>query len=329
MKNKFASTLLDQAEERFSQDSLSMSVSDWVIKNTTLKTRPFSLKGYEFQRQILDDLHPNVDVIKISQVGITEIQIRKILAFLKRNNGTTGIFSLPNEDMFKRVSNARIKPVINYDKVFNTPYDKENKATRSMDLMQFGQSFLYVVPAIESAATSIDADLVLNDEIDLSDQKMLVLFNSRLQNSKFRINQRFSTPTFPGYGIDLNWGATDQHHYMVKCQCCGHVNHPEFNRNFVHIPGAPDHVAELTDITVEYQDVIDFAGSYVFCERCKKALDLTEPDRRFWLPYYPSRKHSRGYKIGPFSSVNLDIPYILNSLWKFQKSEFKEKAHPI
>lgn len=323
MRNTYVLDFLEACEERFSVDSLSMTLTDWVQNNTTLKNRPFSIKGYEFQRQILDDLHPNLDVIKISQVGITEIQIRKALAFLKRNNGTSLIFSLPNEDMFKRVSNTRIKPIINHDKVFNTPYDKENKSTRSMDLMQLQQSFLYIVPAIESAATSIDADVVLNDEIDLSDQKMLALFNSRLQNSKFRINQRFSTPTFPSYGIDLNWQSSDQHYYMCKCEACNHYNHPEFNRNFIHLEGAPDNVENLTDLTVEFQDMLSFENSYVKCEKCHRPLNLTDPSLRFWLAHYPSRTASRGYRIGPFSSNSLDIPYIMTSMWRFYKNEFK------
>lgn len=323
MKNIFASELLEQIHERFSDDSLNMSMSEWVTRNTTLKNRPFSIKGYEFQRQILDDMHENMDVIKISQVGITEIQIRKALGFLKRHNGTTGIFSLPNEDMYKRVSNARIKPIVNHDKVFNTSYDKQNKATRSMDLMQFGQSFLYIVPAIESAATSIDADFVLNDEIDLSDQKMLSLFISRLQNSKHRINQRFSTPTFPSFSVDLNWKSSDQHHFMCRCSHCNHVNHPEFTRNHVVLPGAPDHIEKYTDITEEYKDVLDLENAYVKCENCHRPLDMTDPDQRFWLPYFPTRKGSRGYRIGPFSSTNLDIKYIMTAMWRFYKTEYK------
>lgn len=251
----------------------------------------------------------------------TEVQIRKALGFLVRNRGTSLIFSLPNEDMFERVSKARVKPIVNADKVFNTSEDSANKSVRSTEIMQFGQSFLYLVPALESAATSIAADFVMNDEVDLSDQKMISLFNSRLQGSKYKLSQKFSTPSFPSYGIDLNWQTSDQHLYMCRCSSCGHQNHPEFNRNFIHIPGLPD-IESLTDLTVEFQDDIELHNSYVMCEKCHMPLDLGNPDMREWVAMYPNRTATRGYRISPFVTDNLSVQYIIKSLWEYQKNEY-------
>lgn len=326
MSNPFVNKLLQQVEERFSIDSINMSNTDWANKNTTLRNRPFSVKGYEFQRKILDDMHPNLDCIKISQVGMTELQIRKALAFLKRNDGGSLIFTLPNEDMYKRVSNSRIKPIINKDKIFNTPQDKENKAVRSVDMMQFGQSFLYLAPVLEASATSIPADVIFNDELDLSDQSIISLFSSRMQNSKFKIWQRFSTPTFPSFGIDLNWQSSDQNLYMCKCGSCGHWQHPEFKREFVFLPGLPD-VEDLSSITENHKEQMDFANSYIKCEKCDDALDLHDPSLREWAAMFPSRVNSRGYRIGPFSTGNLDLLYIYESLWRYQKAEYPRGFH--
>lgn len=326
MSNEFIEQFLELANERFSLDSTSMKNSEWITKNTTLRNRNFNFRGYEFQRQIVDDMHPNLDCIKISQVGMTEIQIRKALSFLVRNNGTSLIFSLPDEDMYKRVSSTRIKPIINKDKVFNTPQDKESKATRSIDTMQFGQSFLYVVNASESAATSIPADVVMNDELDLSDQQVISLFASRMQNSAYKIAQRFSTPTFPSFGIDLNWRSSDQHLWMCKCDSCGHWQHPEFTPEFVHLPGLPADKA-LTEVTILYQDQLDFQNSYIKCEKCSSALDLLNPDNRLWVAKHPSRVNNRGYRIGPFSTGKLDLAYIYNSLWNYQKNEYVRGFH--
>ena len=207
---------LEMAQDRFASDSSDMTNGEWVIKNTTIRNRSFSFKGYEFQEQIMNDMHPDMCCIKISQVGMTEVQIRKSLAFLLRNPGTSLIFSLPTEEMFKRLSGSRVKPIVNKDKVFNTLTDKENKAVRSVGLFQFGQSFLYLVPAIESAATSIPADVVMNDEVDLSDQQMMALFGSRMQNSSHKINQKFSTPSYPSYGIDAGQILASQDQYHKK-----------------------------------------------------------------------------------------------------------------
>lgn len=322
MENLFRD-LIYKADERFSVDSVSMSMSEWITKNTTIKGKPFSLKGYEFQQAIIDDTHENLDVIKPSQVGLSEAQIRKALAFLVRNNGTSLIFTLPTEDMFKRISKGRVKPIVDKDKVFNTAYDRENKSVRSVDMMQFGQSFLYLTPAIESAATSIAADVVMNDEVDLSDQKMIALFNSRLQGSDIGISQRFSTPTFPSYGVDLNYQSSDQHEYACQCGSCGHWNFPEFNRDFIHIPGLPDDIDELHKLTIEYQDVIELNNSYVKCQKCHSRLDLNDISLRQWVAKYPNRSaHSRGYKVTPFVNMRLNPKYIMTRLWVYQKNEY-------
>ncbi len=321
MPNPYVKTFLNQVAERFSEDSVNMTNLDWLSRNTTLRNRPFNTKGYEFQDQIINDMHPNLVVIKPSQVGATECQIRKSLAFLLRNPGTSLIFTEPNEDMFTRTSNTRVKPMISKDKVFNTPQDKENRATRSLGLMQFGQSFLYLVPAIESAATSIPADAVFIDELDLSDQQMVALFASRLQNSKHKITQKFSTPTFPSFGVDLDYQSSDQNLYMVRCQHCNHWSHPEFTREFVHLHG-PSESLPLVELDRTFQDQIDFSSSYIKCPKCHKPLDLNDKSLRQWVATYPSRVNSRGYRISPFSTGRLDLAYIYKSLWEYQKNEY-------
>jgi hypothetical protein len=89
----------------------------------------------------------------------------------------------PDEKTYKKNSATRIKPLLDEDKVFNT--ERDRRSIRSIPLYQLGKSFLHVVQCSESDATSTPADIVMNDEVDLSDQAVLALFNSRLQNSAF------------------------------------------------------------------------------------------------------------------------------------------------
>ena len=64
-------------------------ISEWIVENTQLRGKPFSFgDGYEFQRQIADDTHPSLKVKKISQVGLTELQLRKSLALVCYYKGT-------------------------------------------------------------------------------------------------------------------------------------------------------------------------------------------------------------------------------------------------
>lgn len=320
MNNPLLKQFRNRLANRYSKDLMSMSMTDWIEANTTLRGKPFSVKDYWFQRRILDDMHPNMDVIKCSQVGLTEGQIRKALAFLKRNRGVSLIFTLPKEDMFKRVSKTRVKPIVDKDKVFNT--EEDVGSVRSMDLMQFGDSFLYLTGCTEGDATSIPADAVFNDEVDLSPQNMLALFQSRLQGSDFKINQRFGTPTFPQFGIEMGFAASDQHVYLVKCDSCGHWNWPEFTWNFIVVPGAPNNLEGPVDLDESMQDDLDIEGSYVKCEKCHSPLDLGREDNREWVARFPGRTHARGYHVTPFSTGKLPVSYIITQLFKYKKRDY-------
>ena len=321
MSNHFRS-LLNRAEARFSEDTAAMSMTDWVCTNTTIKGRPFSISDYPFQRAILDDMHPNMDVKKCSQIGLTEIEIRKVLAFLSRYRGTSAIFTLPNLLLHDKVSKTRVRPIVDKDRVFNPDRGDGVKPVRSKDIMQIGDSWLYMTGCSEADATSTSADFVANDEVDISPQDMLALFNSRLQNSVWKINQRFSTPTFASFGVDMGFRSSDQRLYKVRCDCCNHWNWPEFTRNFIEIPGLPDHIEELIDIDDSFIDDIDIVNACVVCEKCRSPLDLGREDNREWVAKYPGRTHARGYHITPFSTNRLPPSYIITQLLRYKRRDY-------
>lgn len=328
MRNQYIDDLISRIDRRFNTDTQSMSLGDWICANTSIRARPFSFDRYPFQKQITDDLHPNLDCIKPSQVGMSEVQIRKTLGFLARNTGTTAIFTLPTEQMQKRTSTTRILPIVNEDKAFNLETRTGDKPARSMGTIQVGMSFLFVTAANEGAATSISADMVMIDEIDLSDQKMVALFQSRLQNSDWKIGQRFSTPTFTNYGIDKGFIVSDQHEYMCRCPACNHWNIPEFTPAFVQIPGLSSEMSDLTEIELHHIDEgLDIQNAYVCCERCRAPLNLTDPELREWVPRHPSRDHHRGYRISPFSTDRLPISYIVSQLLRYKEKDFIRGFH--
>lgn len=324
----FFAELVNRIDARFSTEAIGMSLGEWICKNTNLRGRPFTFTRYPFQKAIADDLHTDMDVIKPSQVGLTEIQIRKALGFITRNRGTSLIFTLPTDDMFERMSSTRILPLVKDEKVFNLEGQSENKPTRSKGLIQIGSSFMYVTGAKESDATSIPADAVFNDEIDISNQQILSLFNSRLQNSDFRINQRFSTPTFVNFGVDQGYAASDQNVYLCRCDACNHWNEPVFSRDFIVIPGLPDEM-KLDEIDEGLIDrgVIDLVNAFVKCEKCHAPLDLGRHEAREWIPKYQSRTHHRGYRISPFSTDRLSVEYVVTQMFKYRKRDYLRGWH--
>lgn len=312
--------LLQACTERYGSSDSSISLADWICENTTLNKKPFTFDQYPFQRAIADDPHPNLACEKCSQVGLTEIQIRKFFAILRRHNSISGIFTLPNEKMFKRVYNARMKPIIDADSIFNPPMAIQ--PVRRMDLIQIFDSFGYITGCTEGDATSISADFLFHDELDLSPKDMISLFQSRTQNSDMKVTQSFSTPSFVDYGINQAYSHGDQREYMIRCEHCMHHQIPTFDMRFLHIPDFSIDIGKLTDLTSEQIVDMNLDGSYVKCERCSKRLNLNDASRREWVATYPTRTNFRSYKVRPFSTGRITPAYILTQMAKYQQQDY-------
>jgi hypothetical protein len=306
---------------RFGDVNASQSMGDWITHNTTIKKRPFSYDGYGFQKQIADDMHHNVSVKKCSQIGLTEVQIRKFLAILTRSTALAGIFSMPNEKMFTKTYNGRIKPILEADAVFNPP--SAMKPTRSKDQIQIRDSFGYITACTEGDATSLSADFLFHDELDLSPQEIIALYQSRLQGSDMQITQSFSTPTFSGYGIDKNYQLTDQREYKAKCAGCGRWHIPLFTPPFIHLKGGmPRDVELFTELTAQQIALLDLEDCYVKCPDCSARFDLGNDDLREWVALRPSVLNFRGYQVRPFSTPRIKPSYIFGQLAQYQEKSF-------
>lgn len=301
-------------KHRFGNASVTDSMGDWICQNTTIKKRPFSFEHYEFQRAITDDMHPDLSVIKCSQIGLSEVQIRKFLALLARGNSVNGIFTLPNETMFTRMYQGRIKPILIGDAVFNP--ETGHTPVRRKDQVQIRDSFGYITGCGEGDATSISADFLFHDEVDLSPEDILSLMQSRIQNSDMQITQRFSTPTFLGYGIDKFSKLTDQREYVVRCSACNHYQIPRLTHDFIHFDSFPFEVESFYDLSSEQIGMLDFDSIWVKCEHCHRQLDLGDPSLREWVATYPTRQNARGYHVRPFSTSRLKPRYIFGQLAK-------------
>ena len=314
-KNEF----LERLRSRIIEGRTNKSIGDWVCENTSFGNgKRFSFIRHKFQKDILNDMHPNLCVKKLSQMGITEISIRKSIAFLSRHPGSNVLYTFPDINMKKRNSQTRFKPI--FDRDF--PLERGSTQIRNNDIMQLGNSFLYISANVESDATSTSVDMIINDEYDLSDQEFLALVNSRIQHSSFKIKRGFSTPTFDNYGISLEYSTSDQREFWCQCPHCNHWQIPMYNLDNVYIPNLPDSVADLrTDIDPTLAASLDLDNAYVKCAKCGKPLDLGDDAKREWVAKYPERTHSRGYWIRPFSSDLLSIKYLVTTMADFVKKD--------
>ncbi len=320
-----ANDYLERFANRLKERAAVATMGDWICANTTRAGNKFSFTKYPFQKAIADDMHPSVCVKKLSQVGLSEINYRKMIGFLARNKGVTGLYTYPDLVMKKIQAQTRIKPI------FDNDFPARKEDIRNNDVMQLNDSFLYISANTESSATSTAVDFIMNDEYDLSNQEFLALVNSRIQGSDYKIKHGFSTPTFSGYGISLEYESSDKREYFYKCEHCGHWQVPLYDRAFVHIPGLPDEVTDLkTELTESIVAGLDLDNAYVFCEKCGKPIkELSNGDRREWVAEFPDR-YTHGYWVRPFSSSVLSIRYLVTTMADFiKKNEIRRGINTV
>jgi hypothetical protein len=285
-------------------------VADWVSEYTMSpkdSTTPWSFKDHEYQKAILNERRPYVEVRKCSQVGLSEIQVRMMLAMLHLFPGSTAIYTLPTTSFARQFTRTRVDPVIDASPLLKTMVPSNND---SSELKQIGHSFLYVRGSFgQKAAISVPADFLFQDEVDFSDQGVLSTFNSRLGHAEDGgIRRRFSTPTVSGYGISLGFERTTKNWYMVRCQTCEDWVRPLFLEDAV-LPGWDDTLLKL-----EKEDVTDsryrFEKAFIRCPACGAKLtqeNLADPERRQWVAEHPDAEIA-GYQVQPFDVPRYNTP---------------------
>jgi hypothetical protein len=280
-------------------------MSKWMVQNTTHPkdaTQPWSFKDHEMQIGICDASQGHVVVRKCSQIGLSEISVRISLALLSIYHGSTGIYTLPTASYARKFTKARFDPVITGSEYLKSQVPSGND---SSELKQIGTSFLYLVGTSgQSAPISIPADILIRDEVDFSNQKILSVFFSRLGHAKDGgIIRDFSTPTVDGYGVSKTYTASTQGRYMAKCDHCHEYVAPTFFEDAV-IPGFDDDFIKLEKEDLE-NPRIKIDEIFLSCPACGSSIsdeNLRNPDKRGWVHAYPDNRIG-GFQVMPFDVI--------------------------
>jgi len=276
--------------------------ADWVAKNTAHPKKfpaPWTFEGHEFQVGIMNDSRPKGSIRKCSQVGMSEVSVRLMLALLSIYQGYTGIYTLPTTGFARKFAKSRIDPVISKSAVLRPMVPTE---VDSSELKQIGDSFLYITGTYgQVSAISVPGDILFKDEVDFSNPVVLSTFSSRLGHAEGGgVDREFSTPTVHGYGISESFEQSSQAYYMVKCDKCGSWELPDFYQDIV-IPGFDQSIVEfdkaaLRDPQVRADD------AYIRCPRCHhplSAANLTDPAKRQWVEKVENKDHG-GWQVYPW-----------------------------
>lgn len=303
--NVYLESFVSELNARYGFSDQKLSYAGWVTKHTTLKGAPYSFYDHEFQEEIINDTRQQIVVKKCAQVGLSEVMVRGVLAFIARQQGLTAILTQPSRKNALDFSTTRVDDVIKDSRLL---YSMIDSSVDSKELKKIGKSYLYIKGTIGAkAAISVPADMLIHDELDFSDLEIINKYSSRIQHSKYKLFRKFSTPTIPNFGISKEFNVSDQKYYMKKCPHCGKWN--KTDNSFFEDVIVKGYNGELKNITLDMLAYIKPDDVQYLCQGCRKPITYHDYTAREWVPMYEGKAIS-GYQVTPFDTPFQD-PYNL------------------
>lgn len=283
------STVIDS---KFSHEN----VPRWIENNTFLGGERFSFVDHEYQLKILASKKPVQLVKKCSQLGISELKVRRMLALCYMIPHFSVIMTLPTASFASLFAKTRIDSVIRESPLLKDALDGNND---SSELKQIGSSLAYIRGTFtQNAAISVPADMLIHDEIDFSDQDALTSFQSRLTHSKLKWKMKTSTPTIPNFGIDDEFKSSNRHFNFCKCNRCGNQFIPDYKRH-VRVPGFDGDILTLDKSKLSRTR---WREAYLICPKCGKTPNLGIAHRE-WVVENPDEQYNAdGFQLSPFDA---------------------------
>jgi len=300
-------------------DRSSLQMSDWMVRNFKHPKNdklPWSFEDHEFQIEIADcgDDVQTVVVKKCAQIGLSTLQINLVLAFCAMHDFHKCCYTLPTAKFATEFSAMRMNPAILASPTISGLISSETDNTGTKKI---GTSFLVMRGTSgEAQAISVDLDMLVVDELDYCNAKVLSSFSSRLQHSLLKLRRLFSTPTLPNFGISLAYDQSSQALRAVLCNHCNHWVMPSFFNDLV-IPGFDRPISMFRAPDADHPGVKD---AYLSCPNCKLELTvetLNDPSRREWVHAFPD-KDTKGYAVKFWDVPKYNpVPEVLTSLKQY------------
>lgn len=216
---------------------------------------PIEFKDHYFMLQPYMDMSPKQAHQKCSQIGGSVKDIIKSFWVAKHKRANV-IYTMPTRNAVHDFVIPKVNPILEKNPVLQSFIHR----TDAIELKRVGDRFIYYRGSWgQESAISLSAHVLINDEKDRSNQKVLRTYLTRLDDAKRERPDlgwvwNLSNPTIPDAGISADFQDSCQYHWFVKCRHC----HFEWYMKF------PDN--------------IDFKRQIYICTRCHQ--ELTNEDRR-------------------------------------------------
>lgn len=252
----------------------SNSLPMWMLDNDirTEKGEVYSFRDYPFYWDILKDDSQRQACIKAAQIGFSTAMLFKTLWYAKYK-GLDIIYTLPTATDMREFAGGKINRIIAQNPVLKDWIKDHDTVTQKS--VGDKSTIYYRGTWTQKAAMMVPSDCNVYDEVDASNQEVLMQYATRLQASDHRYEWFFSHPSAPGFGVDVEWRKSDQKHWFIKCSHC-------MKWQFMSWP-----------------DSFDMEKRIYQCKECHR--EIYDKDRRLgkWVRKYQDREVS-GYWIPLF-----------------------------
>jgi len=187
----------------------------------------FSLEGRPYLRDLVNYPKKVLNIKKGTQIGATTTKyLEAVHGCLYRIFDQNIMYMMPTVKAVEQLAKISFDPIFDYNL-----WLKKHVGTNTASVKEInGRSIVFVgaQPQKIGGTTkdsanlrSTPCDVIKRDEIDLMDMDMVEKSKERLNNSRFRLEENFGSPTFPGYGIDQLYEESDQNKWQIPCSACG------------------------------------------------------------------------------------------------------------
>jgi len=250
----------------------------WAVSYIALpKGVTWTFEDRKWQIGIMEDLHPRQVGRKPTQIGWTTVGTIKALWFIAMRN-SRAMYTLPRRDDVTDYVATTLDPIIENSDYLSGRMGRTNNAR----MKRIGDSFYHVMEA-SVTPRMLPVDILINDEVDMSDQDNIEQFIARLDASKYKYHYQFSTPTVAGYGIDAAYERSDRRVWLVTCSKCNSDQELDWEDQLI----VPDRKGE----------------PYLACIHCREELRKEDIVNGQWVVTNP------GSEVHGYHVSHLMLPY--------------------
>jgi hypothetical protein len=221
-----------------------------------------------FLFDIYSDLSPVQAIMKPAQIGASTVfNIKPLWLMDKRKIDI--IYTMPSDSDVREFVSSKTNRIIAQNPILQAM----TKDRDTIEQKQVGNSIIYFRGTwTDRAAMTYPADLLIFDEVDASNQKVVEDYETRIKHSKLKWRWYLSHPSSEKTGVHKLFLQSDQKHWFIKCSWCN-------EKQYLSWP----------------ESINQELGIYV-CKFCGK--ELTDDDRRRgeWVKKFNNRPVS-GYWI--------------------------------